>query len=157
MFERLDSGFATAGPGQPAGLGASAASPPGGPPGHGLPSGLPSYWTRAYGLELTALRLRALVRAQRLVTVHGPGGSGKTRLAVAVAQACCDGPDGPDGGFGGVFCGAFGGASKGAPGSAHGIAHGMTARHAHRPAPQRCPGGSTPPAAVRLSFPHSLP
>ena len=120
LFERLDSGFASAGPGPLARLGGPAAGPPGALPGHGLQSslpsglstGLPSYWTRAYGLELTALRLRALVSAQRLVTVHGPGGSGKTRLAVAVAQACCDGPEGPDG--------ALGGASKSVPGGVPG-------------------------------------
>ena len=51
------------------------------------PTGLPGYWTRAYGIDLTSSRLSSLVRAQRLVTVHGPGGSGKTRLAVEVAQA----------------------------------------------------------------------
>lgn len=62
-----------------------AAAPP-------LPSGLPSFWTRSIGAELTASRLRVLVCAQRLVTVHGPGGSGKTRLAVDVARALRDGP-----------------------------------------------------------------
>jgi predicted ATPase len=55
-----------------------------------LPSGLPSFWTRSIGAELTASRLRVLVCAQRLVTVHGPGGSGKTRLAVEVATALRD-------------------------------------------------------------------
>jgi len=55
-----------------------------------LPSGLPSFWTRSIGAELTGLRLRVLVSAQRLVTVHGPGGSGKTRLAVEVATALRD-------------------------------------------------------------------
>ncbi len=57
------------------------------------PTGLPSYWTRPFGADLTASRLRALVQTQRLVTVHGPGGSGKTRLAVAVAQALRDAPE----------------------------------------------------------------
>ncbi len=55
------------------------------------PSGLPNYWTRSFGTELSGSRLLGLVAAQRLVSVHGPGGSGKTRLAVQVAQACCDG------------------------------------------------------------------
>ncbi len=76
------------------------AADPGGPPGTPapmsapvptslpqIPSGLPSYWTRSIGAELTASRLRVLVLGQRLVTVFGPGGSGKTRLAVEVAAA----------------------------------------------------------------------
>ncbi len=53
-------------------------------------SGLPNYLTRAFGLELSASRLRALVLARRLVTVHGPGGSGKTRLAAEVSQSLCE-------------------------------------------------------------------
>lgn len=53
---------------------------------------LPGYRTRPFGMEPAASRLRALVAKQRLVTVHGPGGSGKTRLAVAVAQALRDDP-----------------------------------------------------------------
>jgi predicted ATPase len=57
-----------------------------------LASGLPHYWTRSIGAELAASRLSVLVRAQRLVTVHGPGGSGKTRLAVDVARALRDDP-----------------------------------------------------------------
>ena len=57
-----------------------------------LPSGLPAYWTRSIGAEITASRLQVLVGAQRLVTVHGPGGSGKTRLAVEVATALREGP-----------------------------------------------------------------
>lgn len=52
-----------------------------------VPTGLPHYWTRPFGVELTASRLRALACAHRLVTVVGPGGSGKTRLAAEVAQA----------------------------------------------------------------------
>ena len=56
------------------------------------PSGLPRYWTRPFGVAHAAARLGALVQARRWVTVHGPGGSGKTRLAVAVAQALRDGP-----------------------------------------------------------------
>ncbi len=51
------------------------------------PSGLPSYWTRAFGAEQMTALLQARVAMHRLVTVHGPGGSGKTRLAVAVAQS----------------------------------------------------------------------
>lgn len=48
---------------------------------------LPNYLTRAFGMELIASRLRALVLSRRFVTVHGPGGSGKTRLAAEVAQS----------------------------------------------------------------------
>ncbi len=51
---------------------------------------LPSYWTRAFGLQPSVDKLTALIAAERLVTVHGPGGSGKTRLAVATAQAFSD-------------------------------------------------------------------
>ena len=51
------------------------------------PTGLPSYWSRPFGADHTAAALLALVQAHRLVTVHGSGGSGKTRLAVAVAAA----------------------------------------------------------------------
>jgi predicted ATPase len=47
---------------------------------------LPSYWTRAFGLTPTLERLRARLASERLVTVHGPGGSGKTRLVVELAQ-----------------------------------------------------------------------
>ncbi len=50
-------------------------------------SALPSYLTRLFGAEIATARLRAAVLAHRLVTLLGPGGSGKTRLAVEVAQA----------------------------------------------------------------------
>lgn len=56
---------------------------------------LPAYLTRLYGAEVPAARLRALVRGQRLATLLGPGGSGKTRLAVEVAQALRDEPGWP--------------------------------------------------------------
>lgn len=51
------------------------------------PAALPRYLTRLYGIETAAAQLRASVLAQRLVTHIGPGGSGKTRLAVAVASS----------------------------------------------------------------------
>ena len=53
----------------------------------GSGSGLPSYWTRSFGDQQRAASLRARVLEQRLVTVHGPGGSGKTRLAVQAARS----------------------------------------------------------------------
>ncbi len=48
---------------------------------------LPGYLTRLFGAGPAAARLRALLPDARLVTLLGPGGSGKTRLAVAVAQS----------------------------------------------------------------------
>ncbi len=50
-------------------------------------SQLPSYWTPAFGLLPSVQRLQSLVARERLVTVHGPGGSGKTRLAVSTVCA----------------------------------------------------------------------
>ena len=47
----------------------------------------PTYLTRLFGADMAAARLRALVLSRRLVTLLGPGGSGKTRLGVEVAQA----------------------------------------------------------------------
>jgi predicted ATPase len=69
--------------------------PPPKPPGQGaappttatMPGQLPNFWTRLFGIELNASRLLSLVRHQRLVTVFGAGGSGKTRLAVEAARA----------------------------------------------------------------------
>ena len=48
---------------------------------------LPSYLTRLFGADMAVARVRSLVRTHRLVTLLGPGGSGKTRLAVEVVQA----------------------------------------------------------------------
>ncbi|MCA0243142.1 MAG: AAA family ATPase [Proteobacteria bacterium] len=48
---------------------------------------LPASWTRVFGIEHSAARLLALLRHERLVTVVGPGGCGKTRLALEVARA----------------------------------------------------------------------
>ncbi len=50
-------------------------------------SSLPVYLTRFFGRDTEGARLRAEVLAHRLVTLLGPGGSGKTRLAVELADA----------------------------------------------------------------------
>ena len=54
---------------------------------------LPASWTRVFGIEHSATRLLALVRHERLVTLIGPGGCGKTRLAIEAARALRDQPD----------------------------------------------------------------
>jgi predicted ATPase len=51
---------------------------------------LPQYLTRLVGADLQGARLRAAVSEHRWVTVLGPGGSGKTRLAVEVARLLCE-------------------------------------------------------------------
>ncbi|MFY7856963.1 MAG: ATP-binding protein [Rubrivivax sp.] len=48
---------------------------------------LPAPWTRSFGLELSASRLASVIRHHRLVTVVGPGGCGKTRLALETARS----------------------------------------------------------------------
>ncbi len=76
----------------PAAASASLPHSPVGPP-------LPAYLTRLFGAELATARLRALVLQHRLVSLLGPGGSGKTRLGVEVAQALRHPPSWPaDGG-----------------------------------------------------------
>ena len=52
---------------------------------------LPIYLTRFFGRDADRERLRAEVLGHRLVTLLGPGGSGKTRLAVELAAALRDG------------------------------------------------------------------
>ena len=71
------------------------------PPSRGVEAGyvsrLPAPSTRLIGREhvLAAVRERLLADAARLVTLTGPGGTGKTRLAVEVAsQSAEDFPDG---------------------------------------------------------------
>jgi len=53
-------------------------------------SSLPVYLTRFFGRDAEGARLRAEVLAHRLVTLLGPGGSGKTRLTVELAAALRD-------------------------------------------------------------------
>ena len=69
------------------------------PPLHTLdnrPNNLPLQLTPFIGREreLDAVRERLLEAGTRLLTLTGPGGTGKTRLALQVAAACDDFPDG---------------------------------------------------------------
>lgn len=48
---------------------------------------LPTYLTRMFGADEQAARLRGLVLGHRLVTLIGPGGAGKTRMAVEMAHS----------------------------------------------------------------------
>ena len=48
---------------------------------------LPTYLTQMFGADEQGTRLRGLVLTHRLVTLIGPGGAGKTRLAVEVAHS----------------------------------------------------------------------
>ena len=52
---------------------------------------LPSYLTRLLGFEAAGAALAAAVKHQRLVVLRGPGGAGKTRLAVEVARSLAEG------------------------------------------------------------------
>ena len=53
---------------------------------------IPHYLTRFFGADAQACRLSDRVLGHRLVTLVGPGGSGKTRLAVELAHGLRDGP-----------------------------------------------------------------
>ncbi|MFT3819422.1 MAG: tetratricopeptide repeat protein [Rubrivivax sp.] len=85
LFERVEAQAAAAPPLPPAGAPAWTEAP------------LPASWTRVFGIEHSATRLLALLRHERLVTVVGPGGGGKTRLALEVARALRDTPPWPPG------------------------------------------------------------
>jgi predicted ATPase/class 3 adenylate cyclase len=62
-----------------------------------IPSNLPADTTTFVGREREVDEIRALVRAQRLVTLVGPGGTGKTRLSLRVARELV--PEFPQGVF----------------------------------------------------------
>lgn len=55
---------------------------------------LPRYLTRLFGFEAEGAALAAHMARQRLVVLRGPGGAGKTRLAVEVTSACVQRADG---------------------------------------------------------------
>jgi predicted ATPase len=55
---------------------------------------LPHYATRLIGADVQGARLLAQATEHRIVTVLGPGGCGKTRLAVEVAALACQAPSG---------------------------------------------------------------
>ncbi len=59
------------------------------------PNNLPLELTSFVGRERELAEIRALLQTSRLVTLTGPGGTGKTRLALQVAAALVD--DYPDG------------------------------------------------------------
>jgi len=52
---------------------------------------LPLYLTRLMGFDAAGAALTAAVEQQRLVVLRGPGGAGKTRLAVEVARCLAQG------------------------------------------------------------------
>jgi predicted ATPase/transcriptional regulator with XRE-family HTH domain len=56
-----------------------------------LPQSLPSYLSAFVGRRAELPELRSLVESWRLVTLTGPGGSGKTRLVLQVAADLLDG------------------------------------------------------------------
>jgi tetratricopeptide (TPR) repeat protein len=79
-------------PAAAAGPSASGATPASARPVPAVPAAplagrLPAYWTRAFGQDAALSELCESVRTHRLLSVVGPGGNGKTRLAVAAAQA----------------------------------------------------------------------
>jgi len=61
------------------------------PPPPPAPSPLPSPLTALIGREDELARLTALLRRERLVTLTGPGGVGKTRLALEAARVAAPG------------------------------------------------------------------
>src|SRR5688500_15264331 len=77
---------------------AALAGPDAGPPPPGGVAGLPAARTSCVGRTAERAGVLAALAEHRLVTLTGPGGVGKTRLAVVVAEAA--GPAFP---FGGAF------------------------------------------------------
>ena len=86
LFDRLPAAAAPAGPP------AAGSSAPVRAPADAAPArvALPSYLTRMFGAEAAGATLRQAALTHRLVTLIGPGGAGKTRLAVEVAHSLRD-------------------------------------------------------------------
>ena len=77
--------------------------PPASLPGLQAAPALPAYLTRCFGVERQVAGIRERLTAHRLVTLLGPGGSGKTRLAVELARAVRDAPAAGDDGAAPAF------------------------------------------------------
>ncbi|MEO3765942.1 BTAD domain-containing putative transcriptional regulator [Streptomyces sp. B5E4] len=98
-------GTSKTGPGATAGAAAPApgatSTAPGTPPEPApQPSNLPAPVTELIGRDRELTDVRKLLHTERLVTLAGPGGVGKTRLALeAAAQALTDAPAGLPGDF----------------------------------------------------------
>ncbi len=80
LFDRLPE------PAEPTACATPQASVPAASSWHRGAAPLPNYLTPVFGIDLAGARLREAIAAHRLVTVLGPGGGGKTRLAVEVAR-----------------------------------------------------------------------
>lgn len=71
-------------------------APPSSPaPSRGSP--LPAPRSRLIGRDVDLETIDALLRTHRIVTITGPGGAGKSTLALALARRFRDGGPGPDG------------------------------------------------------------
>lgn len=71
------------------------AEPPSRPPQLSSIGAAPAYLTRFFGRETETARLRAEVLRHRLVTLLGPGGAGKTRLAAELTTSLRHVPPSP--------------------------------------------------------------
>ena len=59
-------------------------------PGDRVPNSLPHHLTSFVGRGAEVSRLKSLLARSRLVTLTGPGGSGKSRLAAELGRACLE-------------------------------------------------------------------
>src|SRR5262249_61381373 len=86
--------------GPAAGRGAPGGRPPGGggpPPHRGRPAAVRKPLTSFVGRDEDVARVLKMLDEGRLVTLTGPGGAGKTRLALEVAARGCLPAPGPGG------------------------------------------------------------
>src|SRR5712692_11273217 len=58
--------------------------------GEAIPNKLPQYLTSFVGRDDALDALKALLGHSRMVTLAGPGGAGKSRLAAELGRACLD-------------------------------------------------------------------